>query len=498
MGPVVACGSSSDDDGSDAGGEAGAGADDGDTKGTGSRSGSGSGGRSSSGSGGRSSSGSGGDGGTVTYAAIERAAKLIYDDLENTEGKPDGDEAAHIDHLTSHVAGALEALGFPFVDEDDLSEDEITEQIEALLEEGRPFVTTTLAYQIARAYEGGMLVDVPGYFEGLEEQGVESLLGDALSAHDFVSSQVYSLGLTAALDTTVPLDPKTITSAFLWALGQERAARLEIVEDPIWGDARLDPLQFTLLNYTLLSTPGATDRTQSLRPPKVRPAFVGKIIKKGVKEFIKEQLKDAAKDQVTDILQDLLEVPLDPLEAAQVSVCASMLLYGHKIHMENVPKEIWHKNSGSPNSTTAYMLLNFEDDYSNNTKGQVAAWLSECELPPKGFVPGKKIKEWSVAGGIIGHGEFTDKETVTDNAGEAQATWEAIADNIKDSCRTDDIMNYIVDGVTQVKVSGLLPGWSNLETIVTALNPKTGNQGHAPLAVHYKRQRTDRNCHYPD
>jgi hypothetical protein len=59
-------------------------------------------------------------------------------------------------------------------------------------------------------------------------------------------------------------------------------------------------------------------------------------------------------------------------------------------------------------------------------------------------------------------------------------------------------MNHIVDGVTQAKVSGLLPGWSTLEAIVTTLRPDTGAEGYASLAVHYKEQRSDRNCHYPD
>src|SRR5690606_30832651 len=102
MGPMVACGSRGDDDGGDDRGDAGASADDGDGSGTGSKTGSG--GRSGSGSGGKSGSGSGGkgggnaddEGGTVTYADLVSAAKLIYDDLENTEGEPDDDKAPHI------------------------------------------------------------------------------------------------------------------------------------------------------------------------------------------------------------------------------------------------------------------------------------------------------------------------------------------------------------------------------------------------------------------
>lgn len=442
--------------------------------------------------------GNGGEPGAVTYAALESIAKLIYDDIATTEGEPDGDEAPHIDHLPSHIAGALEGLGFAFLDEDELSEDDFAEQAEALLDEGVPFTTTTSVYQLARAYDGGMLVDAVGYFDGLEEQGVTTLLGDELPVHDWVSSQVYALGVTAASEPDVPLDPKNISAVFLWTLGQERARRFEGL-DPMWGDGQLDPLQFTLLNYTIFSTPGAQERSlQHGFVPDFKPAALGKIVKGKVKDFIKDQIKDQAKDQLTDTLQDLLEVPLDPLEGAQVSVCASLLLYGHKVYLENDPTEIWHKNSGSPNATTAHLLLNFEDDYSNNTKGQVAAFLSECELPPKGFVPGKPIKEWSVAGGISGHGDYTEMDTVTDELGTARATWETIEDNIKPSCRADDVMNHIVDGVTQAKVSGLLPGWSTLEAIVTTLRPDTGAEGYASLAVHYKEQRSDRNCHYPD
>lgn len=441
--------------------------------------------------------------GTVTYATLESIAQLIYDDLDNTEGEPEGDEAPHIEHLNSHIAGVLEGLGYAFLDEDELSEDELTEQIEDLLDAGRPFVTTTLVYQLARAYDDGILVDVPGYFEGLEEQGVTTLLGGALSLHDWVSSQVYSTGYSAAFEPDVPIDPKGVASAFLWALGQERLRRSggEALEagEVIWGDNRLDPLQFTLLNYIVFSTPGVQARSsKQFLAPQIRPAFVGKIIKGGVKKFIKDQLMDEAKGQVTDFLQDVLEVPLDPLEGAQVSVCASLLLYGHRVYLENDPTDVWHKNSGSPTSTTVSLLLNFEDDYSNNTKGQVAAFLSDCDLPPKGFVPGKTVKKWSVAGAITGHGEYTEMDTVTDELGTARATWETIEDNIKSTCRSDDIMNHIVDGVTEAKVSGLLPKWGNLETIVTTLRSNTGAQGHAPLAVHFKRQRTDRNCHYPD
>lgn len=468
----------------------------GDGDGSGGRQGTGGDGLGGEGGGGRQ--GTGGGASSVTFATLESVAKLLYDDIATIEGEPDGDEAAHIDHLPSHIAGALEGLGFPFLDEDELDDDEFEKRAEELLADGVPFATTTSVYQLARAYDAGMLVDSEGYFEGLEDHGVTSLLGDLVGVGDFVSSQVYSAGLSAAYEPDVPVEPTNITAVFLWVLGQERARRFG-GEDPMWGDGLLDPLQFTLLNYTIFSKAAADQRTREASfGPGFKPASPGKFIKGKAKDFIKDQFKDQAKDAATDVLQDILGVPLDPLEGAQVSVCASLLLYGHKVYLENDPRDIWRKRSGTPNSTTVSLLLNFEDDYSNNTKGQVAAFLSDCDLPPKGFVPGKPVEEWSVAGGIVEHGFYVEMDTETDELGEAHATWETFEDEYREDCRADDLENIIVDGVTQAKVSGLLPDWSTLETIVTFLRPGTGAEGEASLAVHYKEQRTDRNCHYPD
>jgi hypothetical protein len=44
-------------------------------------------------------------------------------------------------------------------------------------------------------------------------------------------------------------------------------------------------------------------------------------------------------------------------------------------------------------------------------------------------------------------------------------------------------------------VSGLLPGWSTVETIVTFLNPETGGQGNDPLTVLYYEVTVDDTCH---
>jgi hypothetical protein len=50
-------------------------------------------------------------------------------------------------------------------------------------------------------------------------------------------------------------------------------------------------------------------------------------------------------------------------------------------------------------------------------------------------------------------------------------------------------------GATEAVVSGLLPGWSTVETIVTFLNPNTGGQGDAPLTVLYYDVAYDDPCH---
>ncbi len=297
--------------------------------------------------------------------------------------------------------------------------------------------------------------------------------------HDWVSSQVYALGVTAASEPRRPAGPQqNISAVFLWALGQERARRFEGL-DPMWGDGRLDPPQFTLLNYTIFSTPGAQERLLQhgfvpdfqAGQPSARSSRARSKTSSRIRSRTKPRTSSRTPCKTCWKCRSIRQKERRSASARHSCSTAT------KSTWRTTPRRSGTRTPAHPTPPTAHLLLNFEDDYSNNTKGQVAAFLSECELPPKGFVPGKPIKEWSVAGGSAATATTPRWTRLRTSLGTARATWETIEDNIKPSCRADDVMNHIVDGVTQAKVSGLLPGWSTLEAIVTTSAPRHGRRG---------------------
>jgi hypothetical protein len=426
-------------------------------------------------------------GATSTYADLTSVAQLIYDAVEADED------------VSPHIEAVFEAFGFPVLEPDD------EEGALASIEAGKPFVTTRVVEEMAAAYASGRLVDAEGFTEGLVEQGIKlaypfNLAGEL--EYNLLGSMIYSFAASAETDPEVPMEEGTVLSSFVRELGQERARRaMPAALDPMWGDARLDPLQFTLLSFTLFSKASLT--TKSLKPPAdgvELPKKFGFLQSNPAADFIKDQikgkLKDAAEDAVTGKLQEIVEVPLDKKDAAKVSICGSLILYGHKITMVNTPSLLWHAPK-TPNVTKIDLTLTFEDDYydrwSNAVLGGAVTDLTGCKFPRKGPIEGKAI-EWSVTDSLEDHGTFDVTQSVTDDLGQAFATWRTVKDDTPEACQVFDNQRDAV-GATEAIVSGLLPGWKTVETIVTFLNPNTGTQGHDPLTVLYYEVSTDDTCH---
>ncbi len=64
--------------------------------------------------------GNGGETGANAYAALESIAKPDgRRHRDDRRASPTANEAPHIDHLPPHIAGALEGLGFAFLDGQD-------------------------------------------------------------------------------------------------------------------------------------------------------------------------------------------------------------------------------------------------------------------------------------------------------------------------------------------------------------------------------------------
>jgi len=445
---------------------------------------------SGAGNSGRAGSGSVGDAnnadGPSTYLDVASVAKLIYDAVEAGED------------VSPHIEAVLEAFGVPILEPDD------ADGALARIDAGLPFVTSRVVERMAAAYAQGRVVDVEGFAEGLVEQGVglgfPYNLGDSELDSDFLGALLYSITTVGENTPDMPLDSANVLPSFVRELGQERARRMKLDSvEPAWGDGRLDPLQFTLLSFTIFAKPAKGTKAKSVsagsRAPK-GPSLQANPGADSLKKVILDLLGDQVEDGVTSGAQDFLEVPLDKKDAAKVSVCGSLILYGHKVTMTNTPNLLWHAPK-TPNQTTVQMTLTFEDDYYDNwanaVLGSAVTDIAGCAFPRKGPIEGKQI-EWGVSSGLEGHGAYNITGSVTNDLGQALASWKTITDNYPEACHVFEKQRDAV-GATEAVVSGLLPGWSTVETIVTFLNPETGGQGNDPLTVLYYEVTRDDTCH---
>jgi hypothetical protein len=421
-------------------------------------------------------SGGGPSGGKGTFAAVNGIAKMIYDAVAAGED------------VTPHIEGVFEALGVPVLASDDAS------GAQARIAAGLPVMTESLAARMSEAYQDGVLVDAKGVFEGLVEQGVKlgypyNLGGDPLSA-DLFGALMYSSTVVGDADPDQQVLPGYVLPALVRALGQERVRRTSGTDtDPAWGDGRLDPLQFTLVTYSILTKGGTTGSKSGsgLRASHGLDAA----------GFIKDKIKDQIEDQFTGQLQDALEVPLDKTDAAKISLCGSLILYGHKVSMKNTPDLLWHAPK-TPNVTQVELTLTFEDDFYDNwaraVLGSAVTDLTGCKFPRKGPIGGKPV-EWDVSAALHPHGAYDLMSSMTNDDGKALASWRTVKDPpLPPACMVFEKQRDAV-GATEGVIRGLLPGWSTLERAVTFLNPNTGSQGNAPLTVLYYEVSTDDPCH---
>jgi hypothetical protein len=423
--------------------------------------------------------------GGSTYAEVASVATMIYDAVYAGQD------------VTPHIEAIFEGLGIPVLASDDVA------GAQARIAAGLPLVTARLVKRMAAAYAQPSFVGVKGFIEGLAEQKVSlappydqyydlSLFGSLLQG--YVS--------TGQNQPHVPLDRGLVLPTLVWTLGQERARRATTDGglDPIWGDGQLDPLQFTLLTSMIFAKPASADGAQT---PSVTTSGLSTTasLKSTLKsnpaaDFIKSQIKDLFEGEVTGAVQDVVEVPLDKGDAAKVSVCGSLILYGHKVSMTNTPSLLWRAPL-TPSTTQAKLTLTFEDDYHDNWAhaviGDAVTDLTGCSFPRKGPIEGKSIK-WSVSDALEDQGSYDVTQQVTDVSGKALANWRTISDTIPKACQTLDNQRDAT-GATEAVVSGLLPGWSTVETIVTFLNPNTGGQGNANLTVQYYELDADDTCH---
>ena len=410
---------------------------------------------------------------TNSAQALKNVAKVIYDALADGQ------------NLNSYISGVMTAFDVPPLSEADIA------LVEERYSEGLPLLFLPQVAEMADAYNDGGYVSLDSFITAANNQGAKQQGTNEPLTREYLTEK---FGDYAG---KTQYEPGEVLPAFVLALGQERATRFPPENaDPLWGDGLLDPLQLTLLLYSISYSgagrlPAQAPRTANVPSQDVKVSFSQDPVQASLgiaaaaSNPIIDWIKDQIQDEITGEVQDFIGVPLGKAEAAQVSVCASLLLYGHKLKVKTTPDIIYHKDGEKPWTTQVQVALTFQDDYWGNYL-QIDRWvlqnLAGCDLPHRGPVTGKPL-EWSVSDELSEHGNFNLTPSQTNGAGQATATWQTVPETTPKSQRTPPNQQS-VGGTVTVRAGSLVPGWSGLERIVGLLKD-TGNTGGAALTVIY-------------
>lgn len=409
---------------------------------------------------------------TNSAQALKNVAKIIYDALAAGQS------------LNPYINGVMTAFGVPPLSEADVA------LAGTRYNQGLPLMFIPQVAELADAFNDGGFVSLDSFIAAANNQGAKQQGTNNPLTRDYLTQKFGDYAGKAQYE------PDQALPAFVLALDKERATRFPPKNtDPLWGDGLLDPLQLTLLIYSVsYSGAGSLSAQVPLTAGVVRqdikaslingpfqaPLMAGVAGSDPIGDFIKDQIQG----QVEGEVQDFVEIPLDKVEAAQVSVCASLLLYGHKMKVTTTPPLIHHKDGSNPWWTQVDVTLTFQDDYWTNDAYIIGSVLDDlgCKLPHRGPVEGRPL-EWSVSDGLSGHGNFDFTQSQTGDGGKASATWKAVTETTPKSQRTFFNQRTAV-GAVIVRAGSLVPGWSGLERIVGLLKD-TGNTGNSPLTVIY-------------
>ncbi len=332
--------------------------------------------------------------------------------------------------------------------------------------------------EIADAFNDGGSITLDSFIAAANARGARQRDTHKPLTRDYLSRKF------AANTSKTQYQAGQVILALILALSQERAKRMAPKNvDPLWGDGLLDPLQVTLLLYGV-SYAGSSPRPvpMALNSSAVHlniacplvddplaehrlPSAVGGEV---VLDFVKDQIED----KVTDGVGEVVEIPLTKKQAAQVSVCASLLLYGHKMTVTAKPNLLYHKDGVKPSVTRIDALLEFQDDYWNNYLS-IDRWMLETSLTV------------SCLGGAWCQTSRSNGRCRTVCGSTTILIWLPRRRMTPESLRTFQNQRDAVCAII-VRASDLVAGWGTLERNMEFAKD-TGNAGDAPLTVIYYR-----------
>jgi hypothetical protein len=399
----------------------------------------------------------------LAMSVVTSAARTIYD---NRDAKDTGLLIDDIDQI-------FDALGVPVFG---ISTD--APAITAARARGEIFAIDTTVQVVAAAMARGTLVGLDSFVDDLAALGVTTADAVPLTRASFRAA-------LEPLAGKITIGRNELLLSLVLALGQERARRGAGITDAVWGDARLDPLQFTLLYYALrrpdLAITGQALRLESSSPPEITAGDAQFALSNGGLG-LGHGVQAVGLAVVLDAAGKLFRWPVTPTPVSQ-AVCAPIYLFCHRLSVTLDPEGIYLRQidgPGHPYVSHGVATLTF---HCVPVEGVIRDGIREVagcgELPPPGPVAGKQIT-WDLDDSLTPLGNVTEKTEVTAADGTARLTYEAKLERVPEVFRVPSHEKLTV-GTISVEAHGVVPGLLDLDVYE---NPETLH-AYPALAVHH-------------
>lgn len=409
--------------------------------------------------------------GLVTAVDTRAAAKAIYDQVDSGNGFTQGD-----------ISTIFATFAIPTVASTNGT------QFQANLDAGTPELLDFQAAAIAKEMSGPTLVSISDFVDMLNAKGAHQAGSSTPLTKDYLDKQF------APFVAQQSFQGDALIPAFVLALGRERAARSQAgVTDVVWGDGYLDPLQLNLLLYNMAYAPNV--------PSEVSLLMASGSILSDLKDLSSDLLptlgpklekfaKDYPEKFITGKIKKMLEFPIGKVESAQVSLCASVVLYSYQLSLTTNPKNIYEQgvlaNNPYQSDINANLSFHFKQD-TNSLPKQIGLFLAKCHIPANGPAASKPIT-WELTQELPDHGSLIRKDPSTDPSGDATATYEAKKTAVPVELQQVDNLKAALGNIV-LKAGNLLPGQSGFVKVVRFVKAaKLTNQlgtGQADLTVGY-------------
>ncbi len=407
----------------------------------------------------------------VTAVDTRAAAKAIYDQVDSGNGFTQGD-----------ISTIFATFAIPTVASTDGA------QFQTNLDAGKPELLDFQAAAIAKRMSGPSLVPISDFVAMLNAKGATQAGSTAPLTKDYLDKQF------APFVAQQSFQGDELIPAFVLALGRERAARSPAgVTDVVWGDGYLDPLQLNLLLYNMAYAPNVSSEASVL----LASGSVLSDLKDLSSDLLptlgpklEKFISDYPKKFITGKIKKMLEFPIGKVESAQVSLCASVILYSYRLSLTANPKNIDEQgvlaNNPYQSDINANLSFDFKQDV-NSLPKQLGLFLAKCSIPANGPADRKPIT-WELTQELPDHGSLIQKDASTNSSGNATATYEAKQSVVPAELQLVDNLKVALGDIV-IKAGNLLPGQSGFVKVVRFVkSAKLTNQlgtGQADLTVGY-------------